>query len=45
MVALFIEKGAHHLDLRAPNPKDPESVITARATEEMYIVQWINGQK
>jgi len=43
-VAVFIEDGAHHLDLRAPNPKDPKSVIDARQIEELYIRQWINEQ-
>jgi len=42
MVAVFIADGAHHLDLRAPNPKDPESVISARKLEENYVIQWIN---
>jgi len=43
-VAVFIQDGAHHLDLRSPNIADPQSVIQARATEESYIRQWINLQ-
>jgi len=41
MEAVFIADGAHHLDLRAPNPQDPASVIHARAIEEHHIRKWI----
>eukprot|EP01118_Nematostelium_gracile_P017240 TRINITY_DN7306_c0_g1_i1.p1 TRINITY_DN7306_c0_g1~~TRINITY_DN7306_c0_g1_i1.p1 ORF type:complete len:130 (-),score=35.88 TRINITY_DN7306_c0_g1_i1:39-428(-) len=41
MDAIFIHDGAHHLDLRAPNEADPQSVIKARQIEETYITQWI----
>jgi len=36
-----IQGGAHHLDLRSPNPRDPQSVIYARAKEVAMINQWI----
>jgi hypothetical protein len=39
--AVYIAKGAHHLDLRAPNPADPISVIEAREFEEAQILRWI----
>ena len=41
MVAILIEQGAHHLDLRAPNSLDPQSVISARKKEIEYIHRWI----
>jgi lysosomal Pro-X carboxypeptidase len=40
-IALFIEKGAHHLDLRPPNELDPPSVTEARAIEMANIKKWI----
>ncbi|CAH8532368.1 unnamed protein product [Heterobilharzia americana] len=36
-----ISDAAHHLDLRSPNPADPESVMKAREIEKQKIVQWI----
>ena len=40
-IALIIEDGAHHLDLRLPeNESDPYSVKVARQTEYAYIKQW-----
>lgn len=42
IVAIIIEHGAHHLDLRTPNPADPASVVTARQIEIQNIQQWIN---
>ena len=41
LVAIIIEEGAHHLDLRHSNPKDPPSVIEARKREREYFSQWI----
>ncbi len=43
VVAIVIDQGAHHLDLRSTNPADPESVIVARNIERMHIRQWIAG--
>jgi len=40
-VALYIEGGAHHLDLRLPNVADPTTVTTARNIEMMNIQNWI----
>ena len=40
-IALYIKDSAHHLDLREPNPADPPSVTSARATEAAYIRKWI----
>jgi hypothetical protein len=40
-VTVIIPEGAHHLDLRASNPGDPQSVIDARKTERKYIRKWI----
>lgn len=39
--AVIIPEGAHHLDLRAKNPKDPYSVIQARKYHEYNIKRWI----
>lgn len=41
VVAVVIDQGAHHLDLRAPNSADPESVKHARRLEASYIAKWI----
>ena len=41
VVAIVIKGGAHHLDLRSSNPKDPESVIKARQIEVENIQKWI----
>jgi lysosomal Pro-X carboxypeptidase len=44
-VAVLIEDAAHHLDLRAGNPADPEAVKQARLTEIKYIQKWIDGAR
>jgi len=41
VVSLIIPEGAHHLDLRAADPKDPPSVTKARDIERQYIKKWI----
>jgi len=41
LIAVLIEDGAHHLDLRTPNPDDPDSVVAAREIEISYIYNWI----
>eukprot|EP00300_Choanocystis_sp_HF-7_P025205 c2691_g1_i1.p1 GENE.c2691_g1_i1~~c2691_g1_i1.p1 ORF type:complete len:510 (-),score=98.65 c2691_g1_i1:143-1672(-) len=41
LVAVTIEDGAHHLDLRSSNPDDPQSVITARKMELALLKQWL----
>ena len=42
VIAIQIEDGAHHLDLRFSNPADPPSVIAARITEKKMISSWLN---
>jgi len=41
VTALYIELSAHHLDLRLPNPQDPESIVRARQIETSTIAKWI----
>lgn len=41
LVALEVKGGAHHLDLRGSNPKDPQSVIDVRNKESEIIGKWI----
>jgi len=41
-IALYIESGAHHLDLRPPNAADPATVTEARNIEMMNILKWID---
>ncbi|XP_038674469.1 lysosomal Pro-X carboxypeptidase [Scyliorhinus canicula] len=41
LIAIIIPEGAHHLDLRSRNDKDPISVQKARALEVEYIKKWI----
>ena len=43
VVAVVIEGGAHHLDLRFSNDADPQSVIDARNIQRMHIRKWIKN--
>ena len=43
VVVLFIEEAAHHLDLRASDPSDPEPVVTARSTEDATMLGWLQA--
>ena len=44
-LVLEIQGAAHHLDLRTPEPKDPQSVKNAREKEEELIQQWISNKR
>ncbi|XP_004708913.2 lysosomal Pro-X carboxypeptidase [Echinops telfairi] len=41
LVAINIQYGAHHLDLRSSNPLDPQTVRLARSLEIRYMQKWI----
>lgn len=41
IVTVMIEGGAHHLDLRNSNKKDPKSVIRAREIHRENMRKWI----
>jgi lysosomal Pro-X carboxypeptidase len=41
VISIIIEDSAHHLDLRAPNSKDPASVTAARQWEIETIQLWL----
>ncbi|KAK3773020.1 hypothetical protein RRG08_061321 [Elysia crispata] len=43
VVAILVEGGAHHLDLRAANKLDPPGVIKAREQEKKIISYWLNN--
>lgn len=42
LIAIIIELGAHHLDLRSSNPLDPDCVVKAREQEVYWIKKWIS---
>jgi len=41
LIAVRVEGGAHHLDLRASNPADPASVVKARETIFEHLTTWM----
>ncbi|RUS69347.1 hypothetical protein EGW08_022893 [Elysia chlorotica] len=43
VVAILVEGGAHHLDLRASNKLDPPGVVKAREQEKKIIRYWLNN--
>ncbi|XP_035231053.1 lysosomal Pro-X carboxypeptidase-like [Stegodyphus dumicola] len=45
LIAIQIENAAHHLDLRASNPSDPQSVKKARRIILSWIAKWISRPK
>lgn len=44
-IVINIPDAAHHLDLRAAHPNDPESVVEAREIEKAAIRKWIEQKK
>jgi len=45
VTSIIIDRAAHHLDLRNPNPADPPSVVTAREIESQAIAKWIKQKQ
>nr|GMC64039.1 lysosomal Pro-X carboxypeptidase [Ipomoea batatas] len=43
IVALVTKKGAHHLDLRAATPEDPDWLVEQRESEVKLIESWLNS--
>jgi len=45
LVAVVIADGAHHLDLRGADPRDPQSVRAGRLKEVEHIIKWIDDAR
>ncbi|XVE86949.1 hypothetical protein DITRI_Ditri18aG0076400 [Diplodiscus trichospermus] len=45
IVALVTEEGAHHIDLRASTPEDPDWLVEQRATEIKLIEDWLDNYR
>ena len=42
LVSVIIKDGGHHVDLRAANSKDTDSIKDARAFERKHIDKWLD---